>query len=180
MSVLGIVLVKKTSKRLVNKNQRLYRGKPLFWHSVVPMLNCSKVDKIVVATDSDFIRQYAEQNRVTTVWRAENAARGDTPLFDILKYVYFSMSTPYHIVLSIMANCPGHTVKEIDQAISLMETSSQLREIRSFDKSGIENGLLLLRSEVLHTNPLISVYMGAVVSRAKEVHVEKDLIDEID
>jgi hypothetical protein len=74
-----------------------------------------------------------------------------------------------------MANCPGYTTEEIDRGITLME-KHKLKEVRGFDPSGIENGLLVLSKYIMRSNCDISYYVGSVKSHAKEIHYKEDLI----
>ena len=56
--IVGIVAAKAHSNRFKDKNVHLVDGIPLFWHSVQPLLSASKVDRVCVATDSEFIKDY--------------------------------------------------------------------------------------------------------------------------
>jgi hypothetical protein len=73
-----------------------------------------------------------------------------------------------------MANCPGYTPSDIDNGIDLL-VSSNLKEVRGYDHSGVENGLLVLDKSILQSNQDISYYVGAVQSSAKEIHYKEDL-----
>lgn len=172
--ILGVVAAKHDSKRLPGKNRISVGGKPLFWHSVQPLLNATLVDDVCVATDSDEIREYAEARSVRVVWRPKNAARSDAPLLSVLRFALESSDEDYDFVASIMANCPGHAGGTVDEAIRMAQSQS-LREVRSFNSEGAESGLLVLSRETVLERASISVYMGAITSNVNEIHVPEDL-----
>lgn len=172
--ILGVVAAKHDSKRLPGKNRIPVRGRPLFWHSVQPLLDATLVDQVCVATDSDEIREYAEARNVGVVWRPKNAARPDAPLLSVLRFALESSDEEYSFVASIMANCPGHVGTTVDEAIRMAQKQS-LREVRSFNREGAESGLLVLTREAVLESASISVYMGAIASDVNEIHVQEDL-----
>ena len=59
MSVLAIVLARKNSKGLKNKNIRFLDGKPLIYHTINLLKKSKMIDKIVVSTDSIKIQKIA-------------------------------------------------------------------------------------------------------------------------
>ena len=56
MSTIAFIPVRKGSKSIPLKNIKLFCGKPLVYWSLLALQN-SKVDKIILATDSDEISQ---------------------------------------------------------------------------------------------------------------------------
>ena len=74
-----------------------------------------------------------------------------------------------------MANCPGHTSDDIDVSIKRLE-DNKLKEIRSFDHNGIENGIMVLTKKILESNVDISYYLGSITTNAKEIHYKGELI----
>ena len=173
--ILGLVAAKDNSTRFPGKNKHIYKGIPLFWHSVQPLLDCSEVDDVYVITDSPLIKGFCRVKGVGVIWRPKNASRDEDKLINILRFGYYSLDTEYDITVGIMANCPGHQSESISQAISLMK-SQNLREVRSFNSRGEESGVLVLSSVVMHDNMDISYYIGSVTSNVKEIHMMEDLV----
>jgi len=172
---IGIVAAKSNSKRLPNKNVISVDGSPLFWHSVAPMLESSIIKKVYVATDSDFIKKYCEDRGVSIIWRKPNASRDEDKLINILRYAYYCIDENAETVTTIMANCPGHTSKQIDAAIEMLK-QKKLKEVRSFNSFGEESGLMVFSKEIMQENSDISYYIGCVVDEVKEIHYKEDLI----
>jgi CMP-N-acetylneuraminic acid synthetase len=176
MKVLGIVCAKAESSRFPGKNKYVYDGAPLFWHSVRPLLESKLVDDVYVATDSDDIAKYCKKNDVGIVFRGVNANLTDEPLMGVLNYCIKSINKKYDVVVTIMANCPNHSVGDVDNAITKFKNNNELKEVRGFDALGIETGLLLFDSNIVMSNFSISSHIGSVLTEGYEVHYKVDLI----
>lgn len=174
MNVVGIVPAKQHSSRFPGKNSSSFRGSPLFWHSVVPLIEARSVQHVVVASDSPHILDYCTDRGVSVQLRSPAASHTDEPLLDVLKYVVKTLEVLPDAVVCIMANCPGHTGAEVDAAVNLL-FSGGLREVRGFGASGIESGLLAMRASVLTGQLQISSHMGAVAGSGVEIHFREEL-----
>ena len=171
--ILGLVAAKDNSNRFTGKNKHIHNGEPLFWHSVKPLLD-SKVDDVYVITDSDYIKSYCEERNVGVIWRPKNATRDEDKLVSILRFGYYSLDNDYDVVVSLMANCPGHSVDVINDGIDLLKNKN-LREVRSFNKNGEESGMLIFSKYIVQNNFDISYYIGGLISDVNEIHYEGDL-----
>lgn len=172
--ILGLVAAKETSNRFPGKNKFIHNGEPLFWHSVKPLLDSKLVDDVYVITDSKYIKKYCQERRVDVIWRPKNATRSEDKLISVLRYGYYNLDKPYDLIVSVMANCPGHTAEDIDSGIYKIERNN-LKEIRSFDSNGIENGVMILTKSIIESNYDLSYYIGSIKTEAKEIHYKKDL-----
>jgi len=172
--IVGIVAAKANSTRFPGKNEFMLDGEPLFWHSVKPLLGSLKIDHVYVATDSPSIKKYCEDRNVRVIWRAKNATVDEDPLLSILKFAYYNLDEPYDMVVTIMANCPGHTSASVDEAIAMMETG-HFWEIRSFNSQKEEAGLMIYKREVITTKFQVSSYIGAVYTDVNEIHHREDI-----
>lgn len=143
-------------------------------HSVNALRDCPLIDVVYVATDSNDIYKHCQDNNILTLWRGHNATHPEEPLYNVLQWAYKTIAMKYDTIVSIMPNCPGHTAENVQAAIEMLE-NKKLYEVRSFDIDGNENGILALKENVLFTKHEISVYCGAVISKAKEIHYEKEL-----
>lgn len=172
--IIGIVAAKKESTRFPGKNEEYYKGVPLFWHSVQPLLDAKKVDKVYVTTDSSYITKYCAYVGTSVIWRHPNASRPDDKLINIFRFVYYSIEEQPDIVVRIMANCPGHTGDSVDKAITLFQ-DGDFKELRSFNGDGEESGLVIYSKDIMESNEDVSYYLGCVVDDVKEIHFKEDL-----
>ena len=175
MKTVGLVAAKENSNRFPNKNIYTINGTPMFMNSVQPMLDSSLINDVYVITDSKFIKLYCNKNNINVIWRPKNATRDEDKLISILRYAYYSLDVEYDIVVSIMANCPQNYLEDIEKGIKLMKKNN-LKEVRSFDKNGLENGIMILNKEIIQDNRDISYYLGGIITNGKEIHYKEDLI----
>lgn len=175
--IVGFVAAKSNSNRFKNKNKYMLNGYPLFWHSVLPLLKSSSIDKVYVLTDSKEILEYCKKNNVDVIWRKKNATEDEEPLLNILKFAYLSLDIEYEFIVTIMANCPGHNSREVENGINMMK-SGEFQEIRSFNDKKEESGLMIFHKNVIKNYCQISSHIGLINSNVKEIHTKKD-IDEI-
>jgi len=173
--IVGFVVAKANSNRFPGKNIAKQGGIPLFYHSVKPMLESKRIDEVYVITDSNYIKEYCEKRKVKVIWRPKNATRDNDKLISILRYGYYNLDNSYDIIVSIMANCPGHTAIDIELGIKRFKENN-LKEVRSFDATGNENGIMILHKDIVEDNRDISYYIGSIQTKAKEIHYKKELI----
>jgi len=170
----GIVAAKEHSKRFPNKNIYSLGNVPLFWHSVLPLLDSIMVDDVYVVTDSVSIMDYCYKKNVKVIWRFKNANHDEEPLLDVLKYAYKTLLKSYDNIITIMANCPLHTIMDVDNAINLINSSDFL-EVRSFNSDKKESGLMVFKESVILTSPSISSHLGAIQTQGYEIHTKEDI-----
>lgn len=173
MKILGLVIAKENSNRFPNKNIHIVNGKPMFFHSVELLSSIDIIDDVYVATNSDYIGYCCDVNNIKTIWRGVNVSEDEEPLFSVLKYCYKAINCKYDIVVNLLANSLNHTKNDIEKSIEVL-TKHNLKEVRSYNIDGVENGLLSLDASVFD-NYEISSYVGMIQSKAKEIHTVDDL-----
>src|SRR3989344_7448234 len=57
----AIIPARAGSKRILNKNIRLFNGKPLIYYAIKQALNCSFFDRVLVDTDNKKIAEIAKK-----------------------------------------------------------------------------------------------------------------------
>lgn len=174
--IVGIIAAKENSNRFPGKNIFNLNGSPLFWHSVQPLLESKNIDEVYVVTDSSYIKDFCFEKGVKVIWRPKNATFDEDPLLSILKFAYYNLDIAYEFVVTIMANCPGHSVEAVDEAINLIQ-ENKLMEIRSFNCENEESGLMVFKKEIIVNNSQISSHIGLVKSNVKEIHTKNDLYE---
>lgn len=173
MKIVGIVCTKHKSTRFPNKNMHKIEGTPMFWHNVDILRKSEYVDKVYVATDHGPQLGYSKLHGVAVITRGVNAADPDEPIFHVIQYAYKCLPDSFDYIVVVLPNCVGHTSEDIDRAIALCHENN-LREVRSYNEYGVENGILVLREDVLR-QPAISAYVGAITTGGTEIHYREDL-----
>lgn len=174
MSNVGIISAKSNSNRFPNKNIYELEGYPLFWYSVIPLIESEYIDDVYVITDSHFIKGFCEDRGVKVIWRGVNAIHDEEPLLGVLRFGYKSIDKSYDNIVTIMANCPKHSVESVNKSIELM-MRSDLLEVRSFNDIGEESGLMVFKEKVILNTLQISSHIGYINSNVKEIHYKTDL-----
>ena len=165
MRFLGIIPAKSISKRFPGKNQLLYRN-------VLKEMGKSVIDHTIVTTDDVIINNSCAASQIHKRYMAEVDL--DLPLIDVIKNTYLSTSGTYDYIICAFANTQNLKATDVNKMIMMAEANPELQEIRSFNKNGIENGLILLSvKRVLEGQ--ISSYIGAITTDAKEIHTKEDL-----
>lgn len=154
----GIILAKSESFRLPEKNFLPINGVPMWEHQKNILERC--VDDVYVFGD-----RFGN--------RPPQASMNDEPLFSALKWAYKTLPKRYEVIVCLMANCPQHTPEGINQAISRF-FEINCKELRSFDKNGIESGLLIFDEGYLLRKHEISTYQAAIILDSIEIHTQED------
>lgn len=179
--VLAIVPARKGSRRIIGKNTRLLGKKPL----VVWSFDCAKkaksLDRIVVSTDDEKVRELAEEWRIEVPYfprRKELCEDVDTALVlqDIVEFLSRKEGyKPTHICL-LQPTSPFRLPSEIDKCVEIAletdcETALTVRRVKEnpywcFEKVGEEKGSIVLlpyedvdlKGDVLVSQTLPTIY----------------------
>mgnify|MGYP006170743303 CR=1 FL=1 len=177
--VVAIIAVKKKSNRLKNKNVLLINNKPLFLHTIDPLIKSKKIKDIYIATNSGAVKDYCKYNtKIKIIWRGPNKSKTNEPLIDVLKFSYSTIQKSYKYIITILANAPGHTVKQVNDALTLIKKKN-LSEVRSFNAGGEETGLIVFNAKNFSKKKEISSYIGMIKSSAKEIHFRSEWLEEM-
>lgn len=85
---LAIIPARKGSKRIKNKNLKLFKNKPLIFYSINAAINSKLFDKIHVSTDSKEIFRYAENRGLKNDFIRPKILAGDhIALAPVMEYV---------------------------------------------------------------------------------------------
>ncbi len=86
LRIVALVPMRADSKRVPNKNIRLFDGKPLYWHVLVSLLNCPYIQEIYVNTNSELLMEELPRafDRVRIIPRPQHLCADTIPMTDIL------------------------------------------------------------------------------------------------
>lgn len=85
-NVVAIVPMRHSSERVKGKNYRDFAGKPLYQRVIDTLLECTKIDKVVIDTDSPIIKEQCEKLYPTILIldRPEHLKDGNIPMNNVL------------------------------------------------------------------------------------------------
>ncbi len=95
-----IIPARGNSKRIKNKNIKLFNGKPIIHYAIDSAVKSNLFDKIHISTDSYKIKKIVKKKGIEIDFLRPKKISGDfTPLIDVFKYVieeYSKKGLEYH------------------------------------------------------------------------------------
>lgn len=115
MKSIGVIPARGGSKGLQLKNIRHLNGRPLIHYTIQAALK-SKIDKIIVSTDSEKIAKIANKYSVEVSMRPSELAKDETPILPVLKHTLKNVNN-FDLVVLLQPTSPFRTSKQINEAI---------------------------------------------------------------
>ena len=86
--IVALVPMRADSKRVPNKNIRLFNGKPLYFYILNTLLDCRHIEEVYVNTNSPILMEEIPRSfdRVRIIPRPDNLCADTVPMNDILLY----------------------------------------------------------------------------------------------
>lgn len=98
-NVVAIVPMRHSSERVKGKNYRDFAGKPLFHRVIDTLLDCPKIDKVIIDTDSPIIKEQCEQiyPQVLILERPAHLTDGTIPMNNVLLNTCNSVESNFYL-----------------------------------------------------------------------------------
>ena len=124
MKTVVFIPIKSRSERVPDKNFRKLAGKPLFQHIVDNCRKAACFDEIVIDTDSDLVRRYADDNALTWIeredWLASDQANGN----DLL-VAHAEQRPEFALYFQCFATAPFLRPESIARCVRILQSSSE-------------------------------------------------------
>ena len=123
MRVLAVVPARSGSRGLPNKNIRILKGRPLLDYAVRPALDCKKIDRVVVSTDSEEYAEIARGLGADVPFLRPPPLGEDVPTEDVLLHVLDEMrkmGRRYDIIVTLQCTTPFLKSEEIETLVSVI------------------------------------------------------------
>jgi len=85
----------------------------------------SKVDRVIVSTDSEKISEVAKDNGSEVIMRPAELAKDDTPTLPVLQHIVANIDEKFDCVVCLQPTSPLRTTKHIDESLELFESDSE-------------------------------------------------------
>ena len=143
MKILVVIPAKGDSKRLPKKNLYIVKGKPMIYWAIKACKDSKYNLDVWVNTDSKEVEKVASKYGVNVHERSKNLLHPETFKMEIIRDTLIRVSNKKYnpdLVISLQANSPEITGKDIDGAIDML-LKYKLNEVFSFNavKQQIEN-----------------------------------------
>ena len=118
--MLAIIPAKKKSKRLPNKNIKLFAKEPLIAHTIVNAVNSGLFEDIVVSTDNQEIAKIAREYGANVPFiRPSSLATDNSSEWLSWKHVVNEYDVPDHHFISLPCTSPLRDYSEVSNMIEL-------------------------------------------------------------
>ena len=115
-----VILARKNSKRIINKNLSNFKGKPLIYWTLKQSLKLKRVKKIIVSSDSEKIRNFSTKfsKKFLIDNRPTKLALSSTKSESVLKYLIkkYKISKKQYILL-LQPTSPLRNQRDIHQML---------------------------------------------------------------
>ena len=118
--VTALIPARGGSKRLPRKNIKLLVDKPLIAWSIEVAKACKYVDRVIVSTDDEEIKQVSEQYGAQVPFlRPEHLSNDHASSFDVIKHAigFLQLDQPNELIVLLQPTSPLRLVSEIDRAL---------------------------------------------------------------
>ena len=131
------------SKRIKNKNIKLFAGKPLLAHSIIQAKKIKNIDHIIVSTDSKKYANIAESYGAKCYYlRPKNISKNFSTDLDVFKFNEFwlnqNLNYKTDIYIHLRPTYPNRNLKDINEMIKIFEKNydniHSLRSVVKFEK----------------------------------------------
>lgn len=178
MNIYAIVPARSGSKRFRHKNIKIFRGIPLFQHSINFAKKLDYINKIILTSDSQKYLNKAIKNKKLILHKRSNLSSKDTSmeediLFDLKKFFYKKKIEIPDYILWLRPTHPLRCIKTFKNAFKLFRDNkfksvmvvhkSESRLFKVKDKylvpiNSAMNKKSMIRSQ--DTKPLYSIFSG--------------------
>ena len=152
--IVCLIVAKKNSRELKNKNILKINGKPLIYWTFHAANKSKYIDYKIISTDSKKIAKIAKQNNISVPFmRPKKLANYNSSIYDVIKHAkkFFNKIDKFDYLILLQPTTPFRTYKHIDLAIKKFENtpSKNRRSLISVKKSPKINNWLLQKKDQL-------------------------------
>src|SRR5687767_6495291 len=121
-TALAIVPVRGGSVGVPGKNMRPLAGRPLIWHTLQAAKQARSVADVYVATESEEIASFAQQNGVKVLMHSAELSGPTASTFPVIQQAVRRLSERYTIetYVTLRATSPFRTSDDIDDALATL------------------------------------------------------------
>lgn len=151
--IISIILARKNSKGIKNKNLTKVNGKPLLYWSVINSIKSKLICKTFVSSDSSRILSYAQKLGAETIVRPYKYSKSNTSseksLIHAINYL-LKIKINFKTIVFIQPTSPIRENKDFDKAIKLFNS----KKLDSLFSANITNdtNFWFIKYKKLHAN----------------------------
>ncbi len=168
--MIAIIPARGGSKGVIGKNIKLLNGKPLIAYTIEAALNSKKIDRVIVSTDYEDIKEISVQYGAEVPFlRPDFLATDTASSLDVFQYTLNRLEqeeqTEFENFVVLQPTSPLRTTTHIDQAIALFE-EKKAKAVVSYCK---EQHSVFWHKFLDNDGKLVSVFDGNFVKNRQEM-----------
>ncbi len=126
MKILALIPARKGSKRIKNKNKKLFLGEPIILRTIKSLKSLNQLDTIYVSTDDDEISNLVERNNCKTTNRPEALCNDFATSTEVLTHFAKIINYDFDILVMVYPTTPRLNVKLLEECITKLQSSSKM------------------------------------------------------
>lgn len=197
LKVLALIPARGGSKGIKDKNIYDINGKPLIAYSIIAAQNSKYVDDVVITTDSEKIKEVAENFGANVPFlRPAELASDNSKTIDAVVHAINMLNNiknrgGYDVLILLQPTCPLRTTEDIDNSLELFVSKrcvalvsvNKVKEhpilMRKINEDGMMDNLLNLPSTIRRQDmpPIYKVNGSIYINLIKELSNDTSLND---
>ena len=128
MKKIAVILIRKRSKGLLDKNVKLFCGKPLCFYTIDVAIDSKKFDEIWISSDSEEYLNLCEVEygkRCKYIKRAKEVSLDSSTTFETLEFLFKEIKEDF-IFMNLQVTSPLRKVEHIHTAFDLFKDCDHL------------------------------------------------------
>jgi pseudaminic acid cytidylyltransferase len=126
MSRVAIIPARGGSKRIPDKNIRLFDGLPIIAHSIRAARDSALFDRVVVSTDSDAIAAVAREHGAEVPFvRPAHLSDDHTGTLEVIQHALAALGEPFDFACCLYATAPFIDPRYLQEGIRKLEAHSE-------------------------------------------------------
>jgi CMP-N-acetylneuraminic acid synthetase len=167
------------SKRLKNKNIYQVLGKPMINWVIDECMKSKYIKDIYVSTESNQIAKVIKNKKVKLIQRPESLSKDHVEKMDAISHAVKEIiknsdfKNP-EIVISLQANSPTLTIKDLDNALeffySKLYVHQPICEVISVGEDNLQNACFRIMTRKTVFQKTLSTHVGIFMTNCHDVH----------
>ncbi len=118
LKVVAIIPARGGSKRIKNKNIKIFNKKPLVAWTIESALKSKLINEIYLTSDDDKILKIAKKYNIRTIKRPKKLSNNIINIDQALRHTYLKTKNKFDYIVTLQPTIPLRTSKDIDGSIN--------------------------------------------------------------
>jgi glycosyltransferase involved in cell wall biosynthesis len=175
--IIAIIPARLGSKRFRNKNIFKFKKLPMIAWTIKAAKKSKFINEVFVTSESKKILNISKKFNSKTILRPKELSEDNVPKIIAIRHAVNFLSKKYkkiYLVISLQANSPNITAKDIDICISDIINKNK-NEVVSVDKNLNQNAAIRVMKYKVVFNKILSTHFSCSINNVADIHTPRDL-----